>query len=127
MYQENFGTNNPPQIQFNNENEFYQALGYLARNNDSTSLNWENNENQGAWGSEGRIHFYVGNPSIPGYFSLTAGTGNIKHRTNCNEFLSTLYQDYGFINGRVQNITTISSNIPIAYLPDFNIGQALPN
>lgn len=127
MYKENFGTNHPPQIQFNNESEYYQALGYLARNNDSTSLNWENNELQGAWGSEGRIHFYVVNPSIPGSFSFAAGNGRIQHRTNCNEFLNNLYQDYGFVNGTVQNLTTIRSNIPTTYLHDFNLGLTLSN
>lgn len=127
MYQSNFGTNTPPQIQFASENEYYKALGYLARNNDSTSLNWENNQLQGAWGQEGRIHFYFNNPSIPGNFNLTAGNGNIKHRTNCNEFLSNLYTSYGFINGKVQNTTTIRSNIPLPYVQDFNLGLALPN
>ncbi len=127
MYKASFGTNTIPQIQFNNVNEYYQALGYLARNNDTTSLNWENNQLQGAWGQEGRIHFYFNSPSIPGIFSLTAGNGNIQHRTNCNEFLSNLYTNYGFINGKVQNTTTISANIPPAYINDFNIGLGLPN
>jgi len=127
MYQQNFGTNTPPQIRFQNESEYYQTLGYLARNNNTTSLNWENNELQGAWGSEGRIHFYVNNPSIPGYFSFTAGNGNIEHRTNCNEFLRNLYINYGFINGKVQNVATIRANIPSTYINDFNIGLALPN
>ena len=127
MYKSNFGSNTPSQIQFTNANEYYRALGYLARNNGSTSLNWENNQLQGAWGQEGRIHFYFNGPSIPGFFSLAAGNGNIQHRTNCNEFLSNLYTGYGFINGKVQNITTIRSNIPSSYILDFNIGLALPN
>lgn len=127
MYQENFGRNNPAQIQFNNESEYYKALGYLARNNNSTSLNWEHNQLQGAWGSEGRIHFFISNPSIPGNFSLTAGTGNIAYRTNCNEFLSNLYNNYGFVNGRTQNVAIIRSNIPPAYRNYFDLGLALPN
>ena len=127
MYQENFGTNNPAQIHFNNEDEYYKALGYLAQNNNTTSLHWENNELQGAWGSEGRIHFYVLNPSIPGNFHLTAGTGNIHHRTNCNEFLSNLYNNYGFVNGKIQNMPSIRNNIPIEYLTAFDLGLALPH
>jgi len=121
----NFGTNNPPQINFSTESEFYQALGYLARNNDTTSLNWEYNENQGAWGSEGRIHFYIANPSIPGSFSLTAGNGRIQHRTNCNEFVHCLYSDYGFVQGRVQDVDIIRDRIPEEYHSDFNLGLAL--
>lgn len=53
MYKQNFGHNS--QIQFANEHEFYKFLGYLAKSDGSTSLVWEHNENQGAWGSEGRI------------------------------------------------------------------------
>lgn len=126
MYKTSLGTKN--QITFNSPSEFYQALGYLARNNANTSLNWENNENQGAWGSEGRVQFHIDNPSIPGNFSLTAGNGtNIIHRTNCNEFLQNLYVNYGFINGYTQNQATIRANIPTQYINDFNIGLTLTN
>lgn len=53
MYQQSFGRNG--QVQFANEHEFYKFWGYLAKSDGSTSLVWEHNENQGAWGSEGRI------------------------------------------------------------------------
>ena len=59
MYRANFGTKTPPQIQFTSESQYYQALGYLAKSDGTSSIHWEHNENQGAWGSEGRIHFYV--------------------------------------------------------------------
>ena len=125
MYQDNFGTNTPPQIQFNNENEYYQALGYLAKSDGTSSIHWENNENQGAWGSEGRIHFYINNPAIPGYFKLTAGTGNIISRTNCNEFIKNIVTNNNFVMGSVQNIANIKNTIPINFLNDFNIGLTL--
>lgn len=57
MYKQNFGHNS--QIQFANEHEFYKFLGYLAKSDGSTSLVWEHNENQGAWGSEGRIQIHT--------------------------------------------------------------------
>ena len=43
------------QIQFASDNEFFEALGFLSKNDGTTSIHWEHNENQGAWGSEGRI------------------------------------------------------------------------
>ena len=125
MYKANFGTNNPPQIQFNNENEYYQALGYLAKSDGSTSLHWENNENQGAWGSEGRIHFYVRNPLIPGFFKPTAGTGNIISRTNCNEFVKNIVINHSFVMGDTQDIVAIRNTIPASYISDFNHGLTL--
>ena len=125
MYKANFGTNNPPQIQFNNENEYYQALGYLAKSDGSTSLHWENNELQGAWGSEGRIHFYVSNPLIPGFFKQTAGTGNIISRTNCNEFVKHIVINHSFVMGDTQDIVAIRNTIPASYISDFNHGLTL--
>ena len=122
MYKSNFGTQN--QIRFKSESEYYQALGYLAKS-DKTSIHWERNEQQGAWGSEGRIHFYVQNPNIPGYFRLTAGTGNIYYRTNCNEFIQNLVIDHNFVMGSSQNIDEIRKTIPKQYINDFEYGLTL--
>jgi hypothetical protein len=125
MYQENFGTNNPPQIRFNNENEYYKALGYLSKSDSTTSIHWEQNENQGAWGSEGRIHFLITNPPIPGYFKLTAGRPGVEHRTNCNEFIQNIVTNHYFEMGDTQNITNIRSTIPASFISDFDFGLTL--
>ncbi len=123
MYKISFGTKN--QIRFNNENEYYQALGYLAKSDRTSSIHWENNEQQGAWGSEGRIHFYIQNPPIPGVFSLTAGTGRIVYRTNCNEFIQNIVQNHNFQYGKIQDIPKIRTTIPKEYIDDFDYGLTL--
>jgi len=123
MYQNSFGRKN--QIRFNNESEYYQALGYLAKSDGTSSIHWENNEEQGAWGSEGRIHFCIQNPPIPGTFSLTAGTGRIVHRTNCNEFIQNIVQNHRFQLGNTQNIQEIRATIPKEYIDDFDYGATL--
>ena len=110
------------QISFNNDTEYYQALGYLAKSDGTTSLTWENNEQQGAWGSEGRIYFYINNPPITGYFRHTKGIGSIVSRVNCNEFLANLYQNHNFVNGTHQDIEAIRKTIPPEYISDFNYG-----
>ena len=48
MYKKSFGING--QIQFANEHEYYKLIGFLAKSDGSTSLVWEHNEEQGAWG-----------------------------------------------------------------------------
>lgn len=53
MYRQSFGSIG--QVQFADEHEYYRLLGYLAKSDESTELAWEHNEQQGAWGSEGRI------------------------------------------------------------------------
>lgn len=120
MCKQSYGTQG--QISFNSDTEYYQALGYLAKSDGTTSLTWENNQNQGAWGSEGRIHFYTDNPKITGYFRHTKGTGNIISRVNCNEFLSNLYENHKFKKGNSQDIDAIRSTVPPEYISDFNYG-----
>ena len=93
MYKNSFGTKN--QVHFTSENEYYEALGYLAKSDGTTSIVWEHNEEQGAWGSEGRIHIYTNNFPFINNCKLTAGNGNIRHRTNCNEFIKNIVIDRG--------------------------------
>ncbi|WP_242133384.1 hypothetical protein [Aestuariivivens marinum] len=123
MYQQNFGTQN--QVQFRNEHEYYQLLGYLAKSDGTSSLVWENNEDQGAWGSEGRIQFFVQNPPLNCTLTHTAGNGNIVTRVNCNEFVQNLQRDHGFVMGRNQNLANIQATIPAQFQADFNAGLAL--
>ena len=123
MYKSSFGTRN--QIVFSNENEYYKALGYLAKSDGTSSIHWENNEQQGAWGSEGRIHFYIKNPPIPGYFKLTSGRPGVVHRTNCNDFIQNIVANHGFVMGGIQNIEAIRNTIPPQYLNDFDNGLTL--
>lgn len=126
MYKSTFGTNVPAQIQFANEHEYYQALGYLAKSDGTTSIHWEHNENQGAWGSEGRIHFYSATPGIPGFFKLTAGRGNVQHRTNCNEFIENIVINNSFVIGGMQDRSSIRATIPKKFIADFDYGLTLP-
>lgn len=120
MYKSTFGTQN--QIQFNNEHEFYELLGFLAKSDGSTSLVWEHNENQGAWGSEGRIQFYTSNHPFAATLPYSAGVGSVANRVNCNEFIKHIINNHGFSVGRQQNIDTIKTTIPPQYLPDFERG-----
>lgn len=124
MYQQSFGRNG--QVRFANEHEFYKFLGYLAKSDGSTSLVWEHNENQGAWGSEGRIQFHTHN--IPNLWNvvLTAGNGgNVISRINCNEFVKNICTQHGFVYGGIQNRVQIQATIPQQYINDFNDGLNL--
>lgn len=123
MFKYKFGKKN--QVQFKSENEYYQALGYLAKSDDTSSIHWEHNEEQGAWGSEGRIHFYVQNPLIPGNFSFTAGNGNAVSRVNCNEFVENLKVNHMFIMGKKQERGKIRNTVPTQFQADFDYGLTL--
>lgn len=120
-----FGTNG--QIHFNTDNEFYQSLGFLAKSDGTSSIHWEHNENQGAWGSEGRIHCYQNINRFPTALSnaFTAGVGNIIHRINCNEYVEHLRAQHGFVLGGTQNINAVRATVPAAYVNDFNAGLVL--
>jgi len=123
MYKQNFGTQN--QIRFANESEYYELLGYLAKSDNSTSLTWEHNEDQGAWGSEGRIHFYIQNPPLSASLRHTAGVGSIVSRVNCNEFVENISTHNNFVMGHNQDLNLIRNSIPNQYLVDFDRGYNL--
>lgn len=123
MYKRSFGTK--AQIQFQNEHEYFEFIGYLAKSDGTTSLSWEHNEDQGAWGSEGRILFYDDSYPFSAYVKHSKGTGNIISRVNCNEFIKNLSLSHRFVEGSTQNISAIRSTVPAAYIPDFERGLAL--
>ena len=120
-----FGTKQ--QIQFASDSEFFEALGFLCKNNGTTSIHWEHNENQGAWGSEGRIHCYQNIANFPTYFSnaFTAGVNNIIHRINCNEYIEYIATNHNFQLGHDQDLAKINQTIPMQYAADFARGRSL--
>lgn len=130
MYKSTFGTNKPPQISFANASEYYQALGYLAKQDGSTKIKWEDNDVKGtAWGKEGRIEFFISNPLISGTYSHTAGNGGkVLSRVNCNEFIKHINQNHNFINIKnqtdKQNKDAIKSTIPEKFKKDFDDGYS---
>ena len=117
-------------ITFLSANDKYEAIGFLASSK-YTSLTWENNENSGAWGSEGRIHCYSDIHKFPTAFSsrFSAGNGRILERINCNEFLSLLVNTHSFVLGDLgvgaQDIISIRNTIPSSYQIDFDRGLAI--
>lgn len=110
------------QVRFASEQEYYRIIGYLARSKGETELTWEHNEDQGAWGSEGRIHFYGSNKKFPNNFSYTKGRGNVTYRVNCNDFVEHLSNRFKFVQGKYQNIPAIRQSIPLEWVKYFDEG-----
>jgi len=85
-----FGKNG--QVRFDSEEELKEAIDYIIN---SPNVNYnvhEDNQNQGAWGSEDRIHFYSSD-DIPECLkrNMTAGNnGSIYGRINCKEFIEVI-------------------------------------
>lgn len=126
MYQPLFGKRN--RMRFDSQNEYYETLGFLAKSDGSISLNWEHNEEQGAWGSEGRIYCYSNliqfTPPLKRKF--TKGRAKkVLHRINCNDFVADLINTHNFSHGFTQNTASIRTTIPQPYLPDFDRGLLL--
>lgn len=110
------------QVSFRDMNEYYFALGFLA-NSRNAEIRWENNEDQGAWGSEGRIHCLVPENLFPQFFRFTAGRGNVYARINCNDYVGTLVTEHNFnYNSRGQNVSKILETVPDKYRDIFKEG-----
>ena len=118
MYKKYFGTKG--QIRFNTENEYYEVIGFLAKSDGTISLTWEDNDEQGAWGKEGRIQCYKNIGKFPDSLSraFTAGTGSIICRINCNKFVNQSRKTHGFILGKNKHISykkNSSRNISVGF------------
>ena len=81
------------QVRFNNEPEKQEAIDYILNTPANVNCNvHENNQNQGAWGPEDRIHFFK-EEGIPDCLKrqMTAGRGDrLFGRINCKEFCEEL-------------------------------------
>ena len=110
------------QVSFGSVKDYFYAMGFLA-NSHNAELRWEHNEDQGAWGSEGRIHCLVPHTRFPQFFRFTAGRGNIYARINCNEYVATLVNEHNFnYNCKYQNVQEILATVPPEYVQDFQNG-----
>lgn len=115
-----FGKEN--QVCFRDWHEYYFALGFLANSNNA-EIRWEHNENQGAWGSEGRIHCLVPCERFPQNFNFTAGRGSVYARINCNDYVKALVEKHKFsMNSRNNSFNEILSTVPDEYVKDFRSG-----
>ena len=124
MYVNTFGSKD--QVSFDTEADYYEFLGYLAKNNRTTKLVWENNHEQGAWAAEGRIQFYVTPPAtLRANLNHTLGVANIVSRVNCNTFVEHIVKYHHFISNDSQNTARIRGSIPTSHIMDFERGLAL--
>ena len=79
------------QVRFRNEKEKMESFEYL-RSSPNVVLVHEDNQEQGAWAPEERIHFksLLGVPD--GLLrNMTAGRGNIEGRINCAELIQEVW------------------------------------
>lgn len=79
------------QVRFNSEQEKQEAFEYILTSNNVDFDIHEDNQNQGAWGPEDRIHFKSG-IGVPDCLkrNMTAGKGGIYGRINCKELCEEL-------------------------------------
>lgn len=75
------------QVSFNSEEEKEEAIQYILTSDNVDYDVHEDNQNQGAWAPEERIHF-KSEDGVPDSLkrNMTAGNGSIYGRINCKEF-----------------------------------------
>jgi hypothetical protein len=114
------------QIIIPDKESYYLLLGYLTKGPNFIKIVYEPNQVSGAYGEEYRILFYRTLPTeLEPLLKKTNGTGNIKYRVNCNDFIKEIIRDHNFEINDFQNIEEIEQTIPEAYLTSFRRGQSL--
>lgn len=98
-------------LKFSSWESYSFILGYLSNKdhyvniqnnlNEGISIHIEGNNNQGAWGEEGRIHFYGSINYLKThlrdlFINSSAGNGRITRRINSNGFIMSLVENYNF-------------------------------
>lgn len=118
-----YRTDNPrwglSSIKYSSWGAYAFALGYLSNelhyrninNSGLIDLHFESNDAQGAWGKEGRIHYYGGREYLSSVFTdwynaKSAGVNNITYRINSNDYMYSLVYDFGFKVQRYVGYTT---------------------
>ena len=81
------------QVRFFSEEEKREAIEYILTSPNVDFNIHENNQNQGAWGPEERIHFKR-EEGVPECLkrNMTAGRPGLYGRINCREFCEELRQ-----------------------------------
>lgn len=79
------------QVHFDTEEEKQEAIHYILTSSNVNFNVHEDNQNQGAWASEERIHFQS-ETGVPTCLKkiMTAGRGDMYGRINCEEFCEEL-------------------------------------
>lgn len=82
------------QVHFNNEHEKQEAIEYLLTSDNVDFDVHEDNQEQGAWGPEERIHF-KSEESVPDCLKrlMTAGRPGLYGRINCKEFCEEIRKE----------------------------------
>ena len=123
------------QLEFENESEYFKQLGILANGfKNGNSIVIEQNEEQGAWGKEGRVQCKADSFSHTKALETIVSKGNasIAKRYNCNDYVKNLVDSHEFtkisVPGKTtiriepKNIETIKATVPTSYLSDFEEG-----
>lgn len=105
-------------MKYSNWENYAFALGFLANighyrngSGDLIEVHVEQNNEQGAWGKEGRIHYYGSeyflSSNLPDWNACkSAGNGSITCRMNSNDYIYSLVADYDFVVRSYRGYTT---------------------
>ncbi|MBO6256536.1 hypothetical protein J6N69_00675 [bacterium] len=129
-------------LNFQNWQDFSYILGFLSNINhfrrqssngvssfsNSIEICVEQNDENGAWGREGRIHYYLPLNTLQQNFptlnvASSAGNGNITRRINCLQYIRDLVSDFNFLRIAPQNGQITERIIP----PTVDMPQTVEN
>lgn len=111
------------QLEFKDDNEYYEVLGELCHS-DLFHITFETNIETNSWGNAFRIKCNVDKKQLTDAFKNSIRDAN---RINCNEYVTNLYQNHNFDFDKKNkklygDYDKVKKSIPDEFLDDFEKG-----
>lgn len=120
-------------LHFQNDAEYYETLGFLAKNPSLVSVYTHDNDRSGAWAGQGKLHTHIDKGMLPAglrrsfvasgddRLSVTDYVRNLVQNHAFNQFsdpTGNLYTFYRF----PESIGNVRLTVPKEYYADFDAG-----
>lgn len=120
-------------LHFRDDTEYYETLGYLAKNPALVSVYTHDNDKSGAWAGQGKLHTHVNKRNLPdglrrsfvlsgdNRLSVTDYVRNLVYNHGFNQYYDPTGKLYTFYR-YPSSIMDVRVTVPRAFWADFDRG-----
>lgn len=120
-------------LHFNDEAEYYETLGFLAKNPALVVVYTHNNDRSGAWAGQGKLQTKISKKLLPPALHRSFMSSG-DDRLSVTDYVRNLIENHGFTKfydptGNLftfyrypDSVSDVASTVPRQYKEDFNRG-----